>query len=384
MSNDSPLPLNLTVEGWRGINHSFAMVNQFQLLELGKTPGIRLFHSDQAYFFPHWNKDTNAAGFHAADEAYLAALPAPEGIAPDWTYRIFSPIDLRPGRQGERLAVFVVTELGLDNATFAPGSDLDSFAKAGNLIVTPSHWSRDRLIDFGFPAEITHVIPHSASPDYFFPLPAGTIAAQRQALGFQEHEIVLLNIGTAIWNKGIDILLLAFALARQKRKDLRLLFKDQRSTYGISGDDFIRNTLASAGLLSDDVLQAITLIPANLTLDQMNAMYAIADCYVSPYRAEGFNLPACEAIACGTPVIVTAGGATDDFANGPNCQKIASTRHEHVVIQERPVSAYCEPSLEDLIAKLGTIGRKQTAQPAPANTEGWKAPVRSLIDLLRQ
>jgi glycosyltransferase involved in cell wall biosynthesis len=47
----------------------------------------------------------------------------------------------------------------------------------------------------------------------------------------------------------------------------------------------------------------------------MCKLYNAADCYLSPYLAEGFNLPALESIACGTPVIVSKGGPTDDFTD---------------------------------------------------------------------
>jgi glycosyltransferase involved in cell wall biosynthesis len=47
--------------------------------------------------------------------------------------------------------------------------------------------------------------------------------------------------------------------------------------------------------------------------EQMAQFYQVADAYVSPYLAEGFNLPVLEASACGTPIICTKGGATDDF-----------------------------------------------------------------------
>jgi glycosyltransferase involved in cell wall biosynthesis len=54
-------------------------------------------------------------------------------------------------------------------------------------------------------------------------------------------------------------------------------------------------------------------VSGSLDQGQLRALYGVADAYVSPYRAEGFNLPVLEAMACGTPVIVTGGGATDDF-----------------------------------------------------------------------
>lgn len=378
---------HLVVEGWRGINHSIAIVNQFQLLELAQHPGLTLRHTDAPFHFSHWSRATNGAGFQPADEAVISGIPeAQPGQAADWTYRIFSPADLRPSPRGGKLAVFMVTELGLEAQSLAPGSDIPQFEADGNLVITPSHWARDRIVDWGFQPSTVHVVPHAASPRYFRPMPGEVTRHQRAALGFAEHEVLLLNIGAAIWNKGIDVLLKGFALARQKRKDLRLLFKDQRNTYGVNGESFVQQTLAGAGLLSDEILRAITMIPANLTMDQMNSMYGIADCYVSPYRAEGFNLPVCEAMACGTPVIVTAGGATDDFVRGATHRKIESTFHAHVVIQDRKISGYCEPNLEQLVDMLIHTSPKSPNRSATDLGDlaaGWRPPVDQLLALLR-
>lgn len=381
--------LNLVVEGWRGINHSFAMVNQFQLLELAKISGLHLYHSDKPYFFSHWNKTDNAAGFHEQDEKILSSISNPPDLhSPDWIFRIYSPFCLLPPPKNTRLAVFLVTELGLDQDSFVEGSDIEGFLQSGGSIITPSHWSKERIVDFGFDAASIKVIPHAASPDYFFPHLAGVAQAQRRALGFRDDETILLNIGAAIWNKGIDILLVGFALARQRRKDLRLVFKDQRNTYGIAGESYVQSTLAAAGLLSDDVLQAITMIPSNLTLNQMNSMYGLADCYVSPYRAEGYNLPVREAMASGTPVIVTEGGATDDFVEADTVnRKIASTRFEHAVIQGRDISAYCEPNLEHLVELLVNVQQKTAQGNNEALAEpnaGWLKPVSELVSYFRQ
>jgi glycosyltransferase involved in cell wall biosynthesis len=57
----------------------------------------------------------------------------------------------------------------------------------------------------------------------------------------------------------------------------------------------------------------------------MAQLYQTADAYVSPYAAEGFNMPVLEAIASGLPVICTAGGPTDDFTSPEFALRIDST-----------------------------------------------------------
>jgi glycosyltransferase involved in cell wall biosynthesis len=63
-----------------------------------------------------------------------------------------------------------------------------------------------------------------------------------------------------------------------------------------------------------------------LNVADMARLYQAADVYVAPYSAEGFNLPVLEAAACGTAVICTAGGPTDDFTDPRFALPIRSTR----------------------------------------------------------
>ena len=60
------------------------------------------------------------------------------------------------------------------------------------------------------------------------------------------------------------------------------------------------------------------------SMAEMAALYQAADLYVSPYHAEGFNIPVLEAAACGIPLICTGGGATDDFVDDRFCRRIPS------------------------------------------------------------
>ena len=53
------------------------------------------------------------------------------------------------------------------------------------------------------------------------------------------------------------------------------------------------------------MLGSISVISTSLDQAQLRALYGMADAYVSPYRAEGFNLPVLEAMACGLPVVAT-------------------------------------------------------------------------------
>ncbi|MEJ2098717.1 MAG: tetratricopeptide repeat protein [Desulfobacterales bacterium] len=52
-----------------------------------------------------------------------------------------------------------------------------------------------------------------------------------------------------------------------------------------------------------------------MNTEQIAGLYTACDCLVHPYRGEGFGLPVAEAMACALPVIVTRGGACDDFCS---------------------------------------------------------------------
>jgi glycosyltransferase involved in cell wall biosynthesis len=107
------------------------------------------------------------------------------------------------------------------------------------------------------------------------------------------------------------------------------------------------------------------LISGHLNLAQLNALYNAADAYVTPYRAEGFNLPALEAQSCGTPVVATRGGATDDFLNGDRYHPIGGVLIENASLKEHlTLNAYVEPDGEHLVDVLTKMGRKKAMTQA--------------------
>ena len=52
------------------------------------------------------------------------------------------------------------------------------------------------------------------------------------------------------------------------------------------------------------------------TDDELAALYRGARCLVYPSLYEGFGIPILEAMACGTPVVTSRGGATEEIAGG--------------------------------------------------------------------
>jgi glycosyltransferase involved in cell wall biosynthesis len=142
--------LQIIVEGWRFLPHSYAIANQFQLLEMLKYPNLEIFHKDIPYL-----------------------------------------------------------------------SDL--------IIITPSHWSRTGFIRSGANPDRTIVIPCGIDPNIYKPLTKSEREALRKQLGWDGF--VFLNVGAGTPNKGIDLLLKAFAVVVESYPEARLVLKGEESVY---------------------------------------------------------------------------------------------------------------------------------------------------------
>lgn len=96
----------------------------------------------------------------------------------------------------------------------------------------------------------------------------------------------------------------------------------------------------------------IRIITDNLPLEQINRLYNQCDVFVSPTRAEAFNLPCLEALACGKPVMTTNYGGQTDYINQENGwlldYKLAPVEHE----LEYEGVQWAKPNIDDLRAKL--------------------------------
>ena len=306
----------ICVEGWRSLNHSYSLVNQWQLLDLLNRP-CRLWHRDLPPYNDNWNPERNASGLPDEFLERIQSIPSANGDEFfSAIYRIAFPLNLADG-PADHIFVFGTSETGHCNNFFS-GSSPQEALKRGNLsIVTPSQWSREGFLRSGFNKENITILPHGVAPSIFYRAEPDLRLLYRQLFGFAEDDYILLNLGALTHNKGVDLLLLAYAQLREQFPQLKLVIKDQSNLYGITLDDILREMTNQeiSSSIAESLKNDVITISENLDMQGLMALYNACDLYVSPYRAEGFNLPPLEAAACGLPILVTAGGSTDDYFN---------------------------------------------------------------------
>ena len=101
--------MNILIEGWRGINHSFSLVNQWQIIELLKTSNI--YFKDVPFISDLWNKKDNSSGFENNIENLINKIPeANPNQDIDITYRISCPFDFSENFKSKLLFVFGTCE----------------------------------------------------------------------------------------------------------------------------------------------------------------------------------------------------------------------------------------------------------------------------------
>jgi glycosyltransferase involved in cell wall biosynthesis len=227
--------------------------------------------------------------FHLIDHSYsqlLHDLPAGRTVVTCHDLDTFRPV-LEPAREPRPRWFCAMVE-----------RTLSGFRQAAHVIAV-SAATRDEIVRFGLhpPGRIT-VVPNGVHPSCSpVPDPAADSQLSRilpiDSQGGTEEVVWLLNVGSSMPRKRLDLLLRVFAEVRTHMPNVRLLrvgealAADQRQLARQLG---VESSLVELGGLSREVLAAA---------------YRRADLLVHTAEAEGFGLPLIEAMACGCQVIAS-------------------------------------------------------------------------------
>lgn len=378
--------MSLIVEGWRFIAHSYATVNQWQLLALLRRGNIDLKVMDVPLYGPRWR--TQEGLFERESEEALKSLAtADPDESADVTLRIFFPFDFAPSRS-RRTAVFGTLEQQVIRkaqlADFRAFDRLQRRPPPSDLtVVTPSRWSAEGFYKSGFRTEQVIIVPHGVDTETFRPMP-DLRRSILGALAIAESDFVFLSVGAMTSNKGIDLLLRAFAQILDDYPQARLVLKGMDPLYN-SKDRLLRSMEKLSARDQTRVIGRTSYFGKSFPYRKMAMLYQAADCYVAPYRAEGFNIPVLEAAASGIPIICTRGGATDDFVTDAFARKIESKKLS-LAVEYQSVSQL-EPSIDHLVVLMKSAiednsWRRQAAEMGPLHARAnytWDHVVDTLV-----
>ncbi|HUF74392.1 MAG TPA: glycosyltransferase [Gammaproteobacteria bacterium] len=295
-------------EGTQLATHSFAVVNREHCANLLEwdVADLTLVPYEMDQFAP--DLGTKLARLMAHDVRKKGLNLKERNLRPHvWIRHTWPPKPKPPGR--DRWVVMLPWEYSR-----LPVKHVETI-KGAHEIWTPSSFSAKALVDSGVDAPV-HVVPNGVDLAVFrpdgarYPLP-------------DDKRFVFLYVGGTIYRKGIDLLLEAYTATFSKDDDVCLLIKDcgAKTLYrGQTAEEMIREHQSRRNA------PAIVYLAEDLTHDQVAALYRHSDVLVSPYRGEGFSLPTLESMACGTPAIVTQGGATDDFVDAATGWQVPSRR----------------------------------------------------------
>ncbi|PTY07331.1 glycosyltransferase family 1 protein [Opitutaceae bacterium EW11] len=173
-----------------------------------------------------------------------------------------------------------------------------------SLIVATTPPQLDMLAgEYDVPSDKLRMVPPGYDDNRYFPVSEPSRQAIRKRLGFRGK--VVLALGRLARNKGYDLLVKAFALTAERHPDALLYL-------AVGGQDMtprefqmldeLRTIAARLGL-SERVR-----FGASVPESELADYYRAADLFVLSSRYEPFGMTAIEAMASGTPTVVTVHG----------------------------------------------------------------------------
>ena len=183
--------------------------------------------------------------------------------------------------------------------------------KADRVIFISDHVRQQALRHFPEHAARFCVMHNATDPQLFRPYDEAR--AQLPLLVWQPDLRYLLYVGRLVPDKGVHVLIAAFALIRQRRPDVRLIVAGSSFFGGAARTPYERELEALAAPLSEAMV-----FTGYLPHGQLKYLYAAADVVAFPsVWQEPFGLVMLEAMASGTSLVASrVGGIPEVVSDG--------------------------------------------------------------------
>lgn len=156
---------------------------------------------------------------------------------------------------------------------------------------------------YDVPLEKIHVVPPGYDDTRFYPVSLATRDALKMELGLEGR--IILALGRLARNKGYDLLIRSMVPVFQRVADAKLLLAVGSTS--LSEDE--QGQLHALKAIAEEVGVADrVLFHDYIPDDQLADYYRAADVFALSSRYEPFGMTAIEAMACGTPTVVTTEG----------------------------------------------------------------------------
>lgn len=189
------------------------------------------------------------------------------------------------------------------NFTRRVRDELKLYADCSLLVATTPPQLDFIIQEYGVPAEKVRMVPPGYDDNRYYPVGDATREAIRRRLGFEGS--VVLALGRLARNKGYDLLIDAFSLVAQREPTAVLHLAIGGEVLDAGETTLLMELRAQAA--RSPAAERIK-FGTFISEEQLPDYYRAADMFVLSSRYEPFGMTAIEAMASGTPTVVTVHG----------------------------------------------------------------------------
>lgn len=176
--------------------------------------------------------------------------------------------------------------------------------READLVIATTPLQADLLVsEYDVKTDLLRMIPPGYDDTRFFPVGADSRRALRHDLGYETR--VIASLGRLARNKGFDLLVEAFSFVAERDPSVQLRMAINEASSD-RGDDSLMNEVLA--LVESYGLENRVFISPSVSDEELPDFYRAADVFALSSRYEPFGMTAVEAMACGTPTVMTTHG----------------------------------------------------------------------------